>query len=86
MIHRKDDKRGFKIAVQDLTTYNIDVLTESGMDESPSVSANGQQIIYATKKRDRGILAEVSIDGRVKIKRPARVGDVQEPAWSPYFS
>lgn len=86
MIHRKDDKRGFKIAVQDLTTYNIDVLTESGMDESPSVSANGQQIIYATKERDRGILAEVSIDGRVKIKRPARVGDVQEPAWSPYFS
>lgn len=86
MIHRKDDDKGFKIAVQDLTTYNIDVLTESNMDESPSVSSNGQQIIYATKEHDKGILAEVSIDGRVKIKRPARVGDVQEPAWSPYFS
>lgn len=85
MIHRPNGSKGFKIAVQDLTTYNIDVLTDSNMDESPSISANGQQVIYATKESNRGILAEVSIDGRVKIKRPARSGDVQEPAWSPYF-
>lgn len=86
MIHRGEDEKGFNIAVQDLTTYNLDVLTESTMDESPSVSANGQQIIYATKDGEKGILAEVSIDGRVKLKRPATIGDVQEPAWSPYLS
>lgn len=85
MIHRSENEEGFKIAVQDLTTFNMDVLTNSSMDESPSVSANGQQIIYATKEGNRGILAEVSIDGRVKLKRPAQVGDVQEPAWSPYL-
>lgn len=85
MIHRGENEDGFKIAVQDLTTFNMDVLTNSSMDESPSVSANGQQIIYATKEGNRGILAEVSIDGRVKLKRPAQVGDVQEPAWSPYL-
>lgn len=86
MIHRQEGASGFNIAVQDLETYNVDILTRSDMDESPSISANGQQIIYATKEGNRGILAEVSIDGRIKIKRPAQIGDVQEPAWSPYLS
>lgn len=85
MVHRPKDQKDFKIAVQDLGTYNLDVLTDSSMDESPSVSANGQQIIYATMENGKGILAEVSIDGRVKIRRPAKIGDVQEPAWSPYL-
>lgn len=86
MVHRSEGSSAFNIAVQDLTTFNLDVLTRADMDESPSISANGQQIIYATKEGNKGILAEVSIDGRVKIKRPAQVGDVQEPAWSPYMT
>lgn len=85
MVHKGDDTQ-FKIAVQDLDSYNVDVLTDSSLDESPSISANGQQIIYATKKNGSSILAEVSVDGRVKINRPATNGDVQEPAWSPYLS
>jgi TolB protein len=86
MVHRSERGASFNIAVQDLTTFNLDILTRADMDESPSISANGQQIIYATKEGNKGILAEVSIDGRVKIKRPAQIGDVQEPAWSPYMS
>ncbi|MBP9723058.1 MAG: Tol-Pal system beta propeller repeat protein TolB [Gammaproteobacteria bacterium] len=84
MVHRSPDS-DFKIAVQDLETFNLDVLTTSSMDESPSVSANGQQIVYATRDGQKGILGEVSIDGRIKLKRPAREGDVQEPSWSPYL-
>lgn len=87
MLHRSQDNY-FKIAVQDLATSNVDIISTSTMDESPSVSANGQQIIYATKDPKnglKGILSEVSIDGRVKLKRAAREGDVQEPSWSPYL-
>lgn len=84
MVHRNPDSN-FKIAVQDLASSNVDVLTASALDESPSISANGQQIIYATRDGQKGILGEVSIDGRVKLKRPAREGDVQEPSWSPYL-
>ena len=86
LLHRNSKRDAFQIAVQDLSTDNLDIVSNSTMDESPSVSANGQQIIYATKDGERGILAEVSIDGRVKIKRPAQIGDVQEPSWSPYIS
>ncbi len=84
MVHRNPDSN-FKIAVQDLGTSNLDILTTSALDESPSISANGQQIIYATRDGQKGILGEVSIDGRVKLKRPAREGDVQEPSWSPFL-
>ncbi len=85
MVHRSPNS-DFKIAVQDLSTSNVDVLTASSMDESPSISANGQQIVYATRDGQKGILGEVSIDGRVKLKRPAVEGDVQEPSWSPFLS
>jgi TolB protein len=42
-------------------------------------------IIYATMDNNRGVLAAVSLDGRVKVKLPSRVGDVREPAWSPFM-
>jgi len=36
-------------------------------------------LIYATQDRDKGILAVVSIDGRVKYRLPSSTGDVREP-------
>jgi TolB protein len=42
-------------------------------------------LIYATQDQGRGILAVVSIDGRVKYRLPSSTGDVREPAWSPFL-
>jgi TolB protein len=41
--------------------------------------------MYATKYKDRGILAAVSVDTGVKYNLPAKLGDVREPAWSPFL-
>ena len=59
------------------------VLTETSLDESPSVAPNGAMLIYATQHKGEGILAAVSINGGVKFNLPSSEGDVREPAWSP---
>ena len=76
----------FGIAKQDLSNSRVEVLSQSGNDESPSISPNGRMVLYASQYAGRGVLAVVSIDGRVKLRLPAKQGAVQEPAWSPFLS
>jgi len=73
----------FNVAVQDLATRQVQVLTDGSADESPSFAPNGRMILYATEVRGRGILSAVSSDGRVKQRLTADAGDVREPAWGP---
>lgn len=75
----------FGIAKQDLASGELQALTNTGSEESPSLAPNGKMVLYATQYQGRGILAVVSIDGRVRLRLPARAGSVQEPAWSPYL-
>ncbi len=82
-VHRRDGID--HIAWQDLERDDLRVLTQTALDESPSVAPNGTMLIYATQVRGRGILAVVSIDGRVKYRLPSSSGDVREPAWSPFI-
>ena len=83
-VHRRG--RTYHIAWQNLERDDgIRVLTATALDESPSVAPNGAMLIYATQVGGRGILAVVSIDGRVKYRLPSAEGDVREPAWSPYM-
>ena len=84
MMHR--DHGLFGIAQQNLESGQVQVLVQTGADESPSLAPNGKMVIYATEYGAQGVLAQVSTDGRVKIRLPAREGAVQEPAWSPYLS
>jgi TolB protein len=74
----------FQITVQDLATQQTQVLTDSAKDESPSFAPDGRTILYATEIGGRGVLATVSIDGRVRQRLSStKVGDVREPAWGP---
>jgi TolB protein len=75
--------RLFNVALQDFVSKQMQLLTENGVDESPSFAPNGRIILYATEIRGRGILATVSIDGRVRQRFSAEAGDVREPAWGP---
>ncbi len=84
MVHREPGA-GFSIAVQDLKTGRLDVLTDEGLEESPSIAPNGSIIIYATQQGNRGVLAAVSLDGQVRFRMPNLSGDVREPSWSPFL-
>ncbi|HYH41595.1 MAG TPA: Tol-Pal system beta propeller repeat protein TolB [Burkholderiales bacterium] len=73
----------FGVAVQDFAARQMQVLTDGGVDESPSFAPNGRMILYASEVRGRGILAAVSSDGRVKQRFTESGGDVREPSWGP---
>ena len=78
---RRDGGR-FRVALQELSSSQVQVLSDSAQDESPSFAPNGRLIIYATSQGGRGVLSVVSADGRVK-QRLTETADVREPAWSP---
>ena len=75
----------FRVAVQDLVSGQVQVLTDNAQDESPSWAPNGKMILYATTVLGRGVLSAVSNDGRVKQKLTTQSGDVREPAWGPFI-
>lgn len=83
MMHREDGL--FGIALQHLDSGQVQILTQTGYDESPSLSPNGKMVLYATRYAGRQVLAIVSTNGLVKLRLPEQAGNVQDPAWSPFL-
>ncbi|UCG98183.1 MAG: Tol-Pal system protein TolB [Burkholderiales bacterium] len=75
----------FQVHTLDLATNQETALTDTALDESPSFAPNGRMLLYATEVGRRGILASVSVDGRVKARLSGPSGDVREPAWGPFI-
>jgi TolB protein len=88
LVHVRRETRqdpNYQIAIANIETLRVITLTDTALDESPSIAPNGSMIMYATKFAGRGVLDAVSIDGRVKFRLPSSEGDVREPSWSPFF-
>jgi TolB protein len=77
------DRGGYRIAVMELASRNLRVLTTSAQDDSPSFAPNGAMLIYASREGGRGALAAVSADGAFHQRLSSDQGDVRDPAWSP---
>lgn len=77
----------FNVGILDLNNGSFKVLTNSGSDnESPSIAPNGSMVLYGTLHNSQSVLGMVATDGSVELRMPARNGQVQDPAWSPFLS
>ena len=85
-VHQKDGD--FRIALMgpmNEANRTVQVLTGGRQDESPSFAPNGDLLIYATQERGRGVLANVTTDGRNGPRLlDAGGGDIREPVWAPF--
>lgn len=82
---RRDGAR-FQVSVMELGSRQVQVLTDTARDESPSFAPNGRMLLYATQMGGRGVLAAVSSDGGVRQRLSVPAGDVREPAWGPFLN
>jgi TolB protein len=78
------DGSNYRIAVQDLASGTVRVLSHGHLDESPSFAPNGATLIYSERDGGQGSLATVSTDGLTGLRLKASQGSVQEPAWGPF--
>jgi TolB protein len=74
----------YRIAVQDLASGTVRVLSRGHLDESPSFAPNGATLMYSEREGNRGSLATVSIDGLIGLRFKTDQGEVREPAWGPF--
>lgn len=84
MLHRSEDG-GYNIAIQDLDSGRLKILTHAQLNESPSIAPNGMMVLYGMRDGGDNILGAVTLDGRFKLKLPVQDGNVKEPAWSPFL-
>jgi TolB protein len=78
------DNGNYRIAVQDLSSGAVRVLSRGHLDESPSFAPNGATLMYSERDSNRGSLATVSVDGLTGLRLKAEQGEVREPAWGPF--
>ena len=81
-VHREN--KNFQIAIKYFNENFIRPLTNAQLDESPSISPNGNVIVYAIKDNGKSLLAGVTLSG-AKFRLPAKIGFVREPAWSGFL-
>jgi TolB protein len=74
----------YRIAVQDLTSGNVRVLSKGRLDESPSFAPNGATLMYSEREGGRAGLATVSVDGLTGLRLKSEQGEVREPSWGPF--
>ncbi len=81
-VHRENTN--FQIAIKYFNENFVRPLTNAQLDESPSISPNGNVIVYAIKDDGMSLLAGVTLSG-AKFRLPAKMGFVREPAWSGFL-
>jgi len=82
LIHRVG--KDYRLALLDIASRDLTVLTENKSDESPYFSPNGGMIIYSTNRDNKGILSIISLHNYQTVELMQKEGEVREPSWSNY--
>ena len=77
---------GYQTHLMDLSNGDIQNLSNTAYDESPSFAANGEVVLYSTRSNGRKVLAASSIDGRMQQILSLPSGQVSAPAWGPFLN
>lgn len=87
LVMLNQDSGNFNIGILDLNNNAFKILSNTSSDnESPSIAPNGSMVLYGTIANGTSVLGMVATDSSVELKLPARQGEVQDPAWSPFLS
>lgn len=77
--------RNYRVAIIDIETRNLKIMTNNKLDESPYFSPNGSMIVFAKKNNyNKGVLSFISLNNSQIIELYKKNYDVREPSWSSY--
>lgn len=79
-------KGDYHIARQSFVSAEVNVLSDTMLDESPTVAPNGHMLMYAANHRARGVMVVVSIPSGAAARLQSRNGEIADPAWSPFLN
>ena len=82
LIHRVG--KDYRLALLNIATRDLTIMTQNKSDESPYFSPNGGMIIFATNRDNKGILAIISLHNNQIVELTQKDGVVREPSWSNY--
>ena len=82
LIHRVG--KDYRLALLDIASRDLTVMTQNKSDESPYFSPNGGMIIYSTNRDNKGILSIISLYNNQVVELMQKEGEVREPSWSNY--
>ena len=82
LIHRVG--KDYRVALLDIKSRDLTVMTRNKSDESPFFSPNGGMIIFSTNRDNKGILSIISLHNNQIVELMQKTGEVREPTWSNY--
>ncbi|MDC9714479.1 MAG: Tol-Pal system beta propeller repeat protein TolB [Gammaproteobacteria bacterium] len=80
LVHRIDND--YRIAMLNIKTQDLSMMSSGTLDESPYFSPNGDMIIFSAHRDGKGVLSVVSVKGSRSYELSSHDGEVREPNWS----
>ncbi len=73
----------YRIALLDLASHSLRVLSDGPLDESPGFSPNGRLVLYSARTGGAAQLIAVPVNGGPRQVLKVGGAEVRQPAWSP---
>lgn len=80
LVHRVGDD--YRIAMLDIRSRELSVMSDGLLDESPHFSPNGDMIIFSSNRKGKGVLSVISVKGNRSYELSSQNAEVREPNWS----